>query len=141
MAKTPAQLKRLLGRSSRADRGGGIHLSIEGDAYDPGFQHGYHLAGELREAIGAIRALVELDEQVSFDWVAQNAEATFRPRLERDKRAGDAGKEILAELNGIVDGANENLRAGVADGSPNPAALTLVDVIGWNAYPEMICQW
>ena len=35
---------------------------------------------------------------------------------------------------GIVDGAN-------AAASPGEAPLTLKQLLGWNGYPEMVCQW
>ena len=143
MALTPdqAKIKSRLGKSRRENRGGWVYVHIEGRAEDRGFQHGYHLASELREALRCIRALVEMDEQVTFQWIAANAQAMFKPILENHATANGVGQQILREINGIVEGANSPRLPGDEKDAPNDPPVTLTELIGWNAYPEMICQW
>lgn len=47
---------------------------------------------------------------------------------------GGARVKGQTELEGIVEGANANRRAC----APVPS---LADLLGWNGYPELICQW
>ena len=136
MADQQAQ-KAILKRASRSDVNGWIQLHIEGSPSERGFQHGYLLARELREALTSIRYLIFQQTGVTFEWFAQNAQAMFADRLASNyggKLADGSGAEILAEIEGIVEGAN----AARQSGDPE---VTLADVIGWNAYPGMICQW
>lgn len=46
----------------------------------------------------------------------------------------NSGCQILQELQGIVDGANDNRCL-------DDRSVSLADLLGWNGYPEMICQW
>jgi hypothetical protein len=124
-------------RGRRADVNGWIHLHIEGKAKDRGYQHGRLLAQEIREAIAGIRYLVLQGTGLEFSWFAKNAEAMFHDMLASNyggKLTDGSGVEILEEIEGIVEGAN-------ASRGPRTAKLTLTDLIGWNAYPELICQW
>ena len=116
----------------RHDTEGWCAVSIHGAARDRGFQHGYLLAGELRKALREIDFLLRLDTGVGFDWFAENAARMYMQVLPGS--ADGFGDEILAELEGIVEGANA--AAGEGD-----RRLTLAELLGWNGYPEMICQW
>ena len=121
----------------RADVHGWIHLHIEGKARARGHQHGYLLASEIREAIATIGYLIRQDTGLEFAWFAQNAEALFLDPLASNyggKLTDGSGVEVLEELEGIVAGASLNRRRG-------DVRLTLADLLGWNAYPELICQW
>ncbi len=126
-----------LGASSRSEVNGWVYARIVGPPGDRGFQHGYWLADELREALRCIRYLIFQDTGMKFDWFAANAQALFESPLRSNFNGGltdGSGAEILQEMEGIVEGANS--RRGRGD-----PKITLADVIGWNAYPEMICQW
>ncbi len=136
MPTTRSQLK-LLRPSNRMDRHGWIELRIAGSPAERGFQHGYWLAPELRGALKSIRHLILMDTGVPFDWFAANAAAMYLPVLQSNwegKLADQFGVEILEELQGIVDGANANR-------TTRGAKITLTDLLGWNGYPELICQW
>lgn len=126
-----------LAKARRHDVNGWIHLYIEGEPFERGYQHGYLLAKELREALRSIRYLIEQDTGVRFDWFARNAQAMYEDMLRSDFRGAltdGFGNEIIAEIEGIVAGANAN-RTGTE------REVTLAELLGWNAYPEMICQW
>jgi hypothetical protein len=133
---TTGKTKALAG-ARRADVNGWIYLHIEGEPYERGYQHGYLLAAELREALRCIRYLIYQDTGVSFDWFAENARAMYEEMLSGNADGilkDNFGSELLQELEGIVAGANANRRRA-------EPKVTLADLIGWNAYPELICQW
>jgi hypothetical protein len=91
----------------------------------------------LREALRGIRYLIHQDTGVEFDWFAQNAQAMYEGMLRGNyggKLGDGSGAEIIEEMEGIVAGANANRRG-------TEPEVTLADLLGWNAYPEMICQW
>jgi hypothetical protein len=147
MSRSPSSLRALLAGSTRADRNGWIYLRIAGSPYRRGFQHGYLLAAEIRAALRSIRYLVEQDTGLPFDWFAQNARAMFEPALRgfRGTPGTGSGTELLEEMQGIVDGANyraaQDVRAKRRTGAGGTRRVTPTDLIGWNAYPELICQW
>ncbi len=120
-----------LAGAQREDVEGWIRLRIAGGPRQRGYQHGYLLAAEIRQALREIDYLLKIDTGIGFDWFARNAEVLYLDQL---KGAADGfGDELLAELEGIVEGANA--------ATPSEQALTLTQLLGWNGYPEMICQW
>jgi hypothetical protein len=130
-----AQAARLGG--TRRDHDGWIHLSVSGAPYDRGFQHGRMLADEIRAAIDGIERLIWMDTATPFSWWAANARAMWLDKLESD--AGGAlddhsGSRIVGELRGIMDGANSRRAEG-------QRLITIEDLLGWNGYPELFCQW
>ncbi len=123
---------------SRTDINGWIYVRISSDSpYHRGIQHGSMLAAELRAALKSIDYLIFQGTGMHFDWFAANALAMYQPMLQsnfNNQLTDGSGLEVLQEMQGIVDGANSN-------NPHNEPSVTLADVIGWNAYPEMICQW
>ena len=123
--------------SSRRDSAGWIYVRIAGDPYARGYQHGSLVANEIRDALRVLRHLIRQDTGLSFEWFAKNAMAMFHPILESNyggKLRDAFGTEILDELRGIEAGAN-------AARSRREPKVTLEDLLGWNAYPELMCQW
>lgn len=137
MKKPPTKTDPRLKNSSRTDLNGWINVSIAGKPRDRGFQHGFLLANEIREALRCIRYLVFMDTGVEFSWFCANAQAMFEKPLASNfngSLADKSGSEMLEEIEGIVEGCNAN--------KPSKAAkVTLTDLLGWNGYPELICQW
>ncbi|MGZ4713145.1 MAG: C45 family autoproteolytic acyltransferase/hydrolase [Acidimicrobiia bacterium] len=132
-----AKERAVVARGDRHDEQGWIHLHVEGSPRDRGFQHGYLLAAEIRAVIATFSRLIFMDTGVEFAWFAENAELLYADLLASDadgRIADGSGREILAELEGIVDGANRG-------GGPGDDELTLAALLAWNAYPIMICQW
>ncbi len=126
-----SQIAADLAGATREDVEGWIRLHISGGPRQRGIQHGYLLAAEIRQALGEIDYLLKIDTGIGFAWFAANAEQLYLDKL---KGAADGfGDELLAELEGIV--------AGVNAATPSAAPLTLAELLGWNGYPEMICQW
>jgi hypothetical protein len=112
-------------------------VHVEGSPYQRGWQHGRQLAGEIRAAISAIDQLLWMDTATRFDWWAANARAMWHDMLATDNsgRLKDkSGSGLLDELRGIADGAN-------ASRAETERWISVDDLLGWNGYPEMICQW
>ena len=133
---TPRE-RQILRKAHRVDRDGWIYVRTSGGASERGFQHGYLLAHELREAIAHLRFLILRDTGVPFSWFAKNAQALFDEPLRSNlggRLGDDSGARIMQELEGIVAGANRHR-------GPRDVELTLADLLGWNGYPELICQW
>ncbi|CAM5772127.1 hypothetical protein LMIY3S_03740 [Labrys miyagiensis] len=116
---------------------GWLYLRVEGQPYDRGWHHGYLLAAEIRDALKSIGALLWQDTGLPFAWFAANARAMWLDRMANDdggRLKDGSGRAALDELRGIVDGANASREADAAE-------ISIDDILGWNGYPEMICQW
>jgi len=135
--RATASHRNALRGSARYERAGWICVRIGGEPFARGFQHGYLLSAEIREALRVLRYLIRQDTGLSFQWFAKNAIAMFQPVLRSNydgKLTDGFGTEILEELNGIVTGANARRAA-------REPEITLEELIAWNAYPELMCQW
>jgi hypothetical protein len=125
--------------AARHEEAGWVRLHVEGAPYARGWQHGYLLAPEIRAAMASIDALLRADTTLSLEWFSANACAMWHDRLAKASphtALGRACLDALEELRGIADGANAAARdAGGADW------IGLQELIGWNGYPELICQW
>jgi hypothetical protein len=123
--------------SIREEREGWIFVHVEGKPYARGWQHGRRLAKEIRVAISSIDELLWMDTGTRFDWWAANARAMWHDMLATDsggKLTDKSGSRLLEELRGIADGANTDRKA-------SERWISVDDLLGWNGYPEMICQW
>jgi hypothetical protein len=124
-------------RSVREEHDGWIFVHVEGTPYARGWQHGRHLAKEIRAAISAIDELLWMDTATRFDWWAANARAMWHDMMATDnggRLKDNSGSRLLEELRGIADGANTERK--------EPERwISVDDLLGWNGYPEMICQW
>ncbi len=90
---------RTFGPAYRYPAAGWVYLHIEGKPYDRGYQHGYLMAKEIPEYLA--RCAVYLSGKNDLQaWNAYrtSADALFLRGFDR---------EILEEMKGIVDGANE----------------------------------
>ena len=125
------------GSGVRRDLDGWIYVRVEGAPYDRGWHHGYLLASEIRNALSSIDALLWHDTALPFSWYAANARAMWLERMAGDnggKLADGTGVATLDELRGIMDGANTRR-------IDNDRWISIDDLLAWNGYPEMICQW
>jgi hypothetical protein len=123
--------------SFRKDHEGWIFVHVEGTPYERGWQHGRLLANEIRAAISGIDELLWMDTGTRFEWWAANAHAMWHDMLATDKGGkltDKSGSRLLQELRGIADGANASL-------NKTQRWISIDDLLGWNGYPEMICQW
>ncbi|MCL5743019.1 MAG: phospholipase B family protein, partial [Acidobacteria bacterium] len=101
----------------RPDSNGWIFVHLEGSPAAIGFQHGYLLAPEIREAHKRVRLSMTHDSGKPYSFMRHAAEEIFWPRIE---------KEYREELQGIADG----LKA-------RKEALDLWDVVTMNAWIEI----
>jgi hypothetical protein len=110
-----------LERGSRNDVNGWVHVKIEGEPFERGFQHGYLLAAEYADAVRVYEAMTY--QMMGFDYA-------FFVEKGVEFHKSKITPELTEEMEGIAAGLSA---AGV------PA--TLDDIIGWNAYQEMTGYW
>jgi hypothetical protein len=94
-------IKAKLKNSSREDRHGWISIHLEGSPRQIGFQHGYHLAPEIDDALATLAFYLE--KSTSHDWTFFRSAAgqMFWPKLE---------KEYQEEIEGIAEGIRARLK-------------------------------
>lgn len=118
----PSGEPRELSRGGSVERRDGwIILRLRGSAYERGFQHGYFLAPEIREAIRVAAFMARWDTGEDFSFFVKAATELFEKRLD---------DEILDELKGIVAGA---VHAGTE--------LTFEELLAWNGYQDLLGAW
>lgn len=105
----------------RKDVDGWVFLHIEGAPFARGFAHGWLMAPELSDALRVIRQLIPFDTGATLGFFGQAAAEMWHDKLDA---------ELEAELQGILAGARA---AGVDVDWPQ--------LLAWNGYPELICQW
>jgi len=90
---------RTFGPAYRYPTAGWVYLHIEGKPYDRGYQHGYLMAKEIPEYLArcAVYLAGKVDAQ-TWNAYRTSADALFLRGFDR---------EILEEMRGITDGANE----------------------------------
>jgi hypothetical protein len=113
--------KTWLAPSERHEKDGWIYLHIEGAPHVRGFQHGYRLATEIVERLRVQRAHWEYDSGMEWSWLIEQAKTLFD---------GKIGKELLEEINGIVEGVNA---AGFS--------TTRDEIVAFNASIELSDSW
>ena len=124
MARSPslsAVEQRWLRNACRADRGGWIHLHIEGEPRTRGFQHGYLMARELADILAQVRFTTRWDTGEDFGFFVGAARKLYTRHLDA---------ELAAEIAGIAEGATKG-------GTP----LSFDEALAWNAYIEMVWSW
>lgn len=119
--KLTAEQEAILKKSSCNQKAGWLQLTCKGEPYEVGFQHGYHVAAELADAIRVYTYMTMQTFGVEYDYFVQEA-----VKLHKDK----LGEEYTQEMQGIADGST-------AAGYP----LTFDDVLGWNAWMEVSGYW
>lgn len=117
VSREPQLDPRLKNAYRRAEQNGWIYVHLEGSPAEIGFQHGYLLAQEIREAQKAIALEFQHDEKKDWKFFRDAAKEMLWPRVEQEYRE---------ELQGITDG----LRA-------RGVQLDLWDVAATNAWLEL----
>jgi hypothetical protein len=112
----PAADPRLKNASRAPERNGWIQVRLEGSPSEIGFQHGYLLAPEIKDAFTVISNESAHDERRPWEVSRSNAREIFWPHVEQEYRD---------ELTGIAEGVKAR---GVA--------LDLWDVVAMNAWTE-----
>jgi hypothetical protein len=113
-AKTaPPQLK----RAYRFDRAGWIYVHLEGTPAEIGYQHGYLLAPEIKDAYWAIKLIDTHNTKHDWEFFRRAAREMLWPKIE---------PEYQEELKGILEG----IKAKGVD-------MDLDDVVALNAFEEL----
>ncbi len=106
-----------LTKAYRFDKGGWIYVHLEGTPHDVGYQHGYLLAPEIKDAFAA--AKLEMTHDTDRDW-------NFFRKAAHDMLWPKIDPEYQAELQGIVDGL-----------AAHQVTLDIDDVVAFNAFSEL----
>lgn len=113
--------KALLSKAFRYEKNGWIYIHIEGSPEVRGFQHGYLLAIEIKEALRVMKRIWEYKTSLEWSWLIEKASEMFVPRIDPENRA---------EINAIVEGMRaHNVRT------------TSDELIAYNGWKELLWQW
>jgi hypothetical protein len=99
--QTPGNLtqeqKSWIAKAYRFEKNGWIYLHIEGTPEERGFQHGYLLANEIKEAIRCDNVEWNHETSLEWTWLVKKAGEILTPKVD---------SENIAEIDGIVEGMN-----------------------------------
>ncbi len=84
-----------LAKAKKLDKNGWTYLHIEGTPEERGFQHGYLLAKEIKDAIRILGVEWNYRTSMSWKWLVKEAGKILTPKID---------KEDLTEIDGIVEG-------------------------------------
>ena len=112
---------KFLNKAYRFEKNGWIQLHIEGDPYERGYQHGFFLAQEIETVLKTIKHLTLFNTGKEFNFFVDAATKMFTPYIDQ---------EYIEELRGITDGASA---AGIK--------TSLVEILAWNGYMELVNYW
>ncbi|MGD0037819.1 MAG: C45 family peptidase [Bacteroidota bacterium] len=115
------QQKSWLSKANRHEKNGWIYLHIEGTPEERGFQHGYLLAKEIKEAIRELSVGWKYRSALEWQWLVKEAGNIFTAKIDT---------ENLAEIDGIVEGMN-------AAGD----STTRDEIVAYNGFMELMWYW
>jgi hypothetical protein len=113
----PSKDARLKGAFRRAETNGWIQVRLQGSPSQIGFQHGYLLAPEIKDAFKILKLELTRDSKKDWMFFRNAAQEVMWPRIDAEYRE---------ELQGIADGAKAH---GVE--------IDVVDVTAMNAWLEL----
>jgi hypothetical protein len=87
--------KEWISKADRHEKNGWIYLHIEGKPEERGFQHGYLLAKEIKEAIVATGRVWQYETALDWQWMVQKSAEIFNSKIDA---------ENMQEMEGIVAG-------------------------------------
>jgi hypothetical protein len=97
VSREPQVDSRLKNSYRRPEKSGWVFVHLEGTPGEIGFQHGYLLAPEIRDALKVTTLELTHDNDKSWGFFRHAAQETLWPHIEQQYRD---------ELQGIADGAN-----------------------------------
>src|SRR5262249_40908754 len=130
-ARTPAP--DLLCASLRRDRNGWIYVHLEGTPDQVGYQHGYWLAPEIKEALRVFSQYLPHTTRRDWQFYRHSAHSLFWDKI---------GDEYQREISGIARGANARLIAGsrkgeILDKGDGEFRIDVDDILALNAWIEL----
>jgi hypothetical protein len=87
--------KEWISKANRHEKAGWIYIHIEGKPEERGFQHGYLLAKEIKEAIVATGRVWQYETALDWQWMVQRSAKIFNSKIDT---------ENMQEMEGIVEG-------------------------------------
>ena len=116
-----SEQKAWLTKANRHEKNGWIYLHIEGTPEERGFQHGYLLSKEIKEALMEMSEVWHYETALDWQWLVQKGSKMFNSKID---------SENMEEIDGIVEGLKA---AGV---------LTNRDeIVTYNGTSELIEYW
>ena len=113
--------KSWLSKADSYEKNGWIYLHIEGTPEERGFQHGYLLAKEIKEALRVMSVVWHYQTALDWQWLVQKGGKMFTSKVDA---------ENMEEIDGIVEGMKA---AGV---------LTSRDeIVTYNGSTELMGYW
>jgi hypothetical protein len=110
-----------LSKANRHEKNGWTYLHIEGGAQERGFQHGYLMADEIKEAIRMLSKRWNYQTAMDWKWIVQKGAEILTPKVET---------ENLNEIDGMVEGMRFK------------GVLTSRDeLVALNGYIELMSNW
>jgi hypothetical protein len=124
-AQTPATLtneqKAWLAKANRHEKSGWIYLHIEGTPRERGFQHGYLLANEIKEAVRVMKKVWEYQTATEWSWLVEKSSKMFTPKVD---------PENLEEIDGIVQGMQAAHVSSTRD-----------EIVAYSGWMELLWSW
>lgn len=121
MSKLTAQQDHIVSKATLKHENGWNVLTVKGSSYEIGFQHGYLLVDEFRDAVRVYTHMTLEGFGMDYSFFVKKAVELHKDKIE---------PEYLNEMQGMADG----FTAGGFD-------TTVDDVIGWNAWMELTGYW
>jgi len=84
-----------MSKANRHEKNGWIYLHIEGNPEERGFQHGYLLAKEIKDALFETSTVWHYQTALDWQWMIQKSDKMFTHSIDA---------ENLQEIDGIVEG-------------------------------------
>jgi hypothetical protein len=113
--------KTWISKANRHEKNGWIYLHIEGAPRERGFQHGYLLANEIKEALRVIKKVWEYQTATDWPWLMERAAKMFTTKID---------SENIKEIDGIVEG----MKAA-------SISTTRDELVTYNGWKELLWYW
>jgi hypothetical protein len=113
--------KAWLTKANRHEKNGWIYLHIEGSPEERGFQHGYLLAKEIKEALSDMSEVWHYQTALDWQWLVRKGAKILTPKTDA---------ENIKEMDGIVEGMKA---AGMI--------TTLDEIVTYNGSTELMGYW
>ena len=110
-----------LSKANRHEKNGWTYLHIEGKPKERGFQHGYLLSKEIKEALRMMNVVWQYQTAMEWQWLVQRSAKMFTPNIDA---------ENMEEMEGIVEGMK-------AAGE----LTTRDEIIAYNGSTEFMGYW
>ena len=108
-------------KANRHEKNGWIYLHIEGKPEERGFQHGFLLAKEIKEALWEMNEVWHYQTALDWQWLVNRSAKMFNPGIDT---------ENMQEMEGIVEGMKA---AGVM--------TTRDEIVAYNGSTEFMGYW